>query len=87
MVELVNGAQHDRQKFYVEAILAWRTLENGNFELRVKWRGFEETWEPIETIFEDVPEKVQKFVRDRQEPLLDRELARLQAAAAAATVQ
>lgn len=45
-VALTNRAQHDRQKFYIDDMRDWRMLENGAIEILVKWRGFEETWEP-----------------------------------------
>ena len=63
-VELINSAQHDRQKFYIDDMRDWRQLEDGTIEILVKWRGFEETWEPAEELFKDVPEKVMKFLRE-----------------------
>ena len=44
----------------------WRELENGTIEILVKWRGFEETWEPAVELFKDVPEKVLKFLRENE---------------------
>jgi hypothetical protein len=45
----------------VEKILKARTVD-GTKELLTKWKGYEEpTWEPEETIKEDVPEMIKKF--------------------------
>ena len=61
--ELVEGAQHDRHKFYVEDIVGWRESDDGSIELEVKWRGFHPTWEPIDRLYEDVRNQVVKFLR------------------------
>jgi hypothetical protein len=40
-------------------------LVDGNFELLTHWEGFDEedsTWEPITTLYEDVPKLCQKYV-------------------------
>ena len=66
-VELINSAQHDRQKFYVDGMLDWRELENGAIEILVRWRGFEKTWKPATEIYKDVPEKVLKFLRENKD--------------------
>ena len=78
-VELVEGAQHDLQKFYVEEILDWRELETGEIELLVQWRGFEQTWEPLDQLFADVKERVLKYLREnsRDNPRLKEEHQRL----------
>ena len=55
---LVAGAQHDQQKFYVNAIRDWREDGDGNIEFLVLWRGIESTWEPAARLHEDVPHKV-----------------------------
>ena len=69
--ELVEGAQHDRHKFYVEDIVGWRESDDGSIELEVKWRGFHPTWEPIDRLYEDVRNQVVKFLRvnNQHEPL------------------
>ena len=48
----------------VEKILRWRNTAGG-VQLRVRWLGFEacdDTWEPLETLYEDVPELIQEYV-------------------------
>ena len=64
--ELVAGAQHDRQRFYVDDILDWR-VTGDEMELLVQWRGFDPTWEPLERLHEDVPPQVMKFLRENEE--------------------
>ena len=63
----------------MEAILGWRVVDEG-IELHVKWRGFESqdaTWEPMARLHEDVPRKVEQFVRMHaaENPVLESALA------------
>ena len=64
---LIANAQHDQQKFYVDEFRDWKEVGEGNIELLVKWRGLEETWEPIERLYEDVPGKVMAYLRENAE--------------------
>jgi hypothetical protein len=55
--------QYHNQCFEVQDILGERD-NKGTHEVLVKWRGFdadEATWEPLETILEDVPQIYQDF--------------------------
>lgn len=55
---------YDEKGLCVERILRWRNTAGG-VQLRVRWLGFEacdDTWEPLETLFEDVPELIQEYV-------------------------
>ena len=42
-VELVSGAQHDQQKWYVDGLLDWKVQNDGAVLLLVQWRGYEQT--------------------------------------------
>ena len=73
--ELRLFAEHD-QGCVVEAIVGKKRVGN-SFHLEVKWLGFEEsenTWEPIESLYEDVPEMVTQFVQADGDPHLLRTL-------------
>ena len=74
VAELVVIAQHDQQKFYVDSIKDWRVKGDGDVQLLVQWRGLEATWEPVRQLYEDVPEKVMKFLRENaaDNPVLKR---------------
>ena len=68
-----NSALHDLQRFIVDAIDDWGFNEDGSAMLHVQWRGFDETeatWEPLEQLNEDVPEKVAAYVKDIAAPAL-----------------
>ena len=68
-----NSALHDLQRFIVDAIDDWGFNEDGSAMLHVQWRGFDETeatWEPLEQLNEDVPEKVAAYVKDTAAPAL-----------------
>ena len=44
---------------------------DGNWRLLVKWFGFtdeESTWEPLDSLYEDVPELVRRYVKALQDP-------------------
>ena len=48
--ELVEGAQHDKQRFKVESFADWSVNADGEVDLLVKWRGHDDTndtWEPL----------------------------------------
>ena len=48
----------------MDKILQWRHTAGG-VQLRVRWLGFEssdDTWEPLDTLYEDVTELIQEFV-------------------------
>ena len=68
-----NSALHDLQRFIVDVIDDWGFNEDGSAMLHVQWRGFDETeatWEPLEQLNEDVPEKVAAYVKDTAAPAL-----------------
>ena len=68
-----NSALHDLQRFIVDAIDDWGFNEDGSAMIHVQWRGFDETeatWEPLEQLNEDVPEKVAAYVKDTATPAL-----------------
>jgi len=57
-------AHHDM--FLVDSLLECRCVQ-GAWEIKVKWKGFEEsecTWEPLEVLQTDVPVYVQNALRD-----------------------
>jgi hypothetical protein len=61
--QIKEHLQYHTQCFEVKEILKERD-NKGTKELLVKWRGFEEeeaTWEPLETIIEDVPQLYESF--------------------------
>ena len=82
---LVAGAQHDQQKFYIEDFEDWRRKGDGDIELLVQWRGLEATWEPVRQLYEDVPERVVKFLREHadEDPALKELHAEFRSAATA----
>ena len=52
-----NSALHDLQRFKVEAFEDWGFDDDGNVQVLVRWRGFDEserTWEPMGQLHEDV---------------------------------
>lgn len=68
-----NSALHDLQRFIVDEIDDWGFNEDGSAMLHVQWRGFDETeatWEPLDQLNEDVPEKVAAYVKATAEPAL-----------------
>ena len=64
--ELRTHLDYQAQLYYVvEAFLAWRSAKQG-YELQVKWQGLDDaTWEPLETMAQDVPDLVNDFVAAR----------------------
>jgi hypothetical protein len=79
-----NQAAYDGEGFHVDRFIAWRTRD-GQLQIRVKWLGFElgdSTWEPVQTLHQDVPELVIRYLEYHQaaHPLLASELARLSGA-------
>ena len=75
--EMVEGAQHDKQRFKVESFADWSVNTDGEVDLLVKWRGHDEsndTWEPLAQLVADVPVLVAKYVKENAGwPDLDRE--------------
>ena len=68
-----NSALHDLQRFIVDVIDDWGLNEDGSAMLHVQWRGFDETeatWEPLQQLHEDVPEKVVAYVTATAAPAL-----------------
>eukprot|EP00924_Labyrinthula_sp_SR-Ha-C_P015781 maker-scaffold_4-snap-gene-9.57-mRNA-1 protein AED:0.47 eAED:0.63 QI:0/0/0/1/1/1/2/0/158 len=57
---------HNFKQLEIENIVGCRIVADGNsFEFKIRWLGFEQdqdTWEPIITIYEDVPITVTSFV-------------------------
>ncbi len=64
--ELRRQIQHDDNAWYIVAeIRDWRKLPRKSVELLVRWEGFDEdsdTWEPIASLYKDVPAMVKDFV-------------------------
>jgi hypothetical protein len=61
--QIKEHIQYHNESFEVKEILEERD-NRGTKELLVKWRGFEDeeaTWEPLETIIEDVPQMYDSF--------------------------
>jgi hypothetical protein len=59
---------YDERGLCVERIAGWRNTEAG-LQLRVHWLGFEPgdaTWEPLLTLWEDVPDLIQEFAATRR---------------------
>ena len=66
--DLVALAQRDAQEFEVEAIINHQ-WDDGELLFLVHWYGFEDedrTWEPSETLAEDVPVLVRRYIQDHQ---------------------
>ena len=62
--EVIAIALHDRHKFVVEKFEDW-IVDDGDAKLFVRWKNHgdeERTWEPLEQLTQDVPEKVAKYV-------------------------
>ena len=69
--ELRLSAEYD-QVACVSSIVAHR-VETQEFQLKVRWQGFEEaddTWEPIAQLLEDVPEIVRKYAETTSDAAL-----------------
>ena len=67
--ELVEGAQHDKQKFLVDKFEDWVVNTEGEVDLLVKWRGHDDdnnTWEPLEQLVADVPVLVANYVKENK---------------------
>ena len=67
--ELVESAQHDKQKFLVESFEDWAVNTDGEVDLLVKWRGHDDdnnTWEPLEQLVVDVPVLVATYVKENK---------------------
>ena len=67
-VDLREQILYDEQGLCVEAITGWRNTESG-IQLRVRWLGFEAadaTWEPLATLYADVPDLIGEFAEGRQ---------------------
>ena len=66
--EVRLSALHDVQKFVVEKFVDWSINTDGEFDLRVRWRGHddeeEDTWQPLEQLVVDVPVMVAKYVKE-----------------------
>jgi hypothetical protein len=70
---------HDEMRYTVKNFSNHRSVD-GNFEFLTQWEGFDEedsTWEPITTLFEDVPKLCQKYVlsisnKDKNKKLLNK---------------
>ena len=58
---------HDRSQFEVLNITDARwNDDNGKFELQIEWKGLEKpTWEPVETLVQDIPDMVRSFLDSR----------------------
>jgi hypothetical protein len=62
--DIIDQAANDSWSTHVDSIIGVRLVDGGEFELKVKWLGFEETtWEPLQTLHEDVPEKVLAYLQ------------------------
>ena len=61
--DLIEGAQHDLHKFYVESFVDWKMVGDDR-HLLVQWRGLKQTWEDAVQLHEDVPEKVMDYLRE-----------------------
>jgi hypothetical protein len=62
--DIIDQAANDSWSTHVDSIIGVRLVDGGEFELKVKWLGFEETtWEPLQTLHEDVPEKVLAYLK------------------------
>ena len=77
---LVDQVHFDMEQFDVDRIVEWRRLPNDKYELRIRWLGYEaswDTWEPLSQVKADVPEMVNRFIRQHTatEPALRRYLS------------
>ena len=65
---LVRTAVNDCQKFEVDHFVDWREGDDGEIQLRVNWEGFQaqdDTWQDVESLFEDVPTLVRQYLRQQ----------------------
>ena len=78
--QLRQQLEHDDCVSYkVEKILNWRQEMGKHVELLIRWLGFDaenDSWEPLQVMMEDIPEKVKKFRDDHRfdeqvEPLIE----------------
>ena len=68
--DLVRLAQHDLGKFKIREFQAWRVGDQGQVQLLVGWRGFEDsrsTWEDISQLIEDAPYRVRNYLAEHAE--------------------
>ena len=66
-------ALHDQQEFVVADLMDWGFDDNNNVLIKVHWLGFEDsedTWEPMAQLYEDVKHKVEKYVKEEDDPQL-----------------
>ena len=62
---LVAAAQRDYPQNFVKSLRAHRTMD-GALQVKVRWMGWtpaHDTWEPVHTLAEDVPERLQQYLR------------------------
>ena len=65
--------------YEIQRFLDIRKLHGDEWELKVRWKGFEaadDTWEPIDTLIQDVPDLVQQFLATRKQDRLVQQLRR-----------
>ena len=66
---LSKAAQRDFPDNVVKRFVRHRLGSEGNMQLLVRWLGFSEgfdTWEPVETLVEDVPDMVEAYLRKNE---------------------
>ena len=69
-----NSALHDLQRFKVDAFDDWGFDDDGQVQVLVRWRGFDEserTWEPMGQLHEDVEVLLRNWVRDQDDDRLN----------------
>lgn len=65
--KLVRTAVNDCQKFDVAGFHAWRTNDDDEVQLKVRWEGFQpqdDTWEDLEQLYNDVPVLVTNYLKN-----------------------
>jgi len=75
--ELREQAAHNQQGYEVKSFLGHRlNPTTKEWELLTQWKGFsdlEATWESLKTLFDDIPEKVRKYV-EKLQPISSRKI-------------
>jgi len=67
-VDVRDQVAYDEQGLCVEEILRWKNTTAG-IVLLVRWLGFSEaddTWEPLQTLYVDIPEMICDFAKSPQ---------------------
>ena len=68
--ELITQAHFDDDEFVVGGIQGWKPDDEDGVRLKIKWVGYGPdwcTWEPIASLFQDIPHMVRNYVSNCQQ--------------------